>query len=95
MNDDKTCCATDALRCIRQVKISGIMYGITLLNESLAEIRVQDNLRSRCTDEKIKIFNYILKSVEAEYARALMKEYKPKTYEKLIQKNLNNSGRLS
>ena len=46
MNDDKPCCATDALRYIRQVKISGIMDGITLLNESLAEIRVQDNLRS-------------------------------------------------
>ena len=58
MSDDKPCCAADALRRIRQVKINGIMTGITMLDESIAEVRAQD-LRERTgdprgTDEKDK-----------------------------------------
>ncbi len=80
MNDDKPCCAADALHRIRQVKINGIMTGITMLDESIAEIRAQD-LKDEpeilaALMKRIKIYNYIPKSVEAEYARALMEEYK-------------------
>ena len=42
MSDDKPCCAADALRRIRQVKINGIMTGITMLDESIAEVRAQN-----------------------------------------------------
>jgi len=80
MSDDKPCCAADALRRIRQVKINGIITGITMLDESIAEVKAQ-NLRSEpeiltALMIKIKIYNYIPKGVEAEYARALMEEYK-------------------
>jgi len=80
MSDDKPCCAADALRRIRQVKINGIMTGIAMLDESIAEVRAQD-LRSEpeilaALMKKIKIYNYVPKGVEADYARALMEEYK-------------------
>jgi len=80
MGDDKPCCAADALRRIRQVKINGIMTGITMLDESIAEVKAQ-NLGSEpeilaALMKKIKIYNYIPKGVEEEYARALMEEYK-------------------
>ena len=86
MGDDKPCCAADALRRIRQVKINGIMTGITMLDESIADVRTQ-NLGSEpeirvVLMKKIRIYNYIPKSVEEDYARALMEEYK-----KAITKN--------
>jgi len=80
MSDDKPCCAADALRCIRQIKINGIMTGITMLDESIAEVRAQalkvEPEILAALMKKIKIYNYVPKSVEAEYARALMEEYK-------------------
>ena len=86
MAGDNPCCAADALRRIRQVKINGIMTGITMLDESIADVRTQ-NLGSEpeirvALMKKIRIYNYIPKSVEEEYARALMEEYK-----KAITKN--------
>jgi hypothetical protein len=80
MSDDKPCCAADALRRIRQVKINGIMTGITMLDESIAEIRAQNygsepEIRAALL-KKIRIYNYIPKGVEEEYARVLMEEYK-------------------
>ena len=80
MSDDKPCCAADALRRIRQVNINGIMTGITMLDESIAEVKAQ-NLGSEpeilaALMKKIKIYNYVPKGVEAEYTRALMEEYK-------------------
>ena len=80
MSDDKPCCAADALRRIRQVKINGIMTGITMLDECIAEVRAQNygsetEIRAALL-KKIRIYNYIPKGVEEEYARALMEEYK-------------------
>lgn len=80
MSDDKPCCSADALRRIRQVKINGIMTGITMLDESIAEVKAQ-NLASQpeilaALMKKIKIYNYVPKGVEAEYTRVLMEEYK-------------------
>jgi hypothetical protein len=86
MGDDKPCCAADALRRIRQIPINGIMTGITMLDESIAEVKEQNpgsepEILSSLM-KKIRIYNYIPKSVEEEYARALMEEYK-----KAITKN--------
>ena len=86
MNDDKPCCAADVLRHIRQVKINGMMTGITMLDESIAEVKAQD-LKNEpeilaALMKKLKIYNYVPKGVEAEYSRALMEEYK-----KTITKN--------
>jgi hypothetical protein len=80
MGDDKPCCAADALRRIRQVKINGIMTGITMFDESIAEIQAQnygtDSEILAALMKKIKIYNYIPKGVEEAYARVLMEEYR-------------------
>jgi hypothetical protein len=80
MSDDKPCCAADALRRIRQVKINGIMTGITMLDESIADVMKQNLGHDAATREalmkKIRIYNYIPKGVEEAYASALMEEYK-------------------
>ena len=80
MSDDKPCCAADALRRIRQVKINGIMTGITMLDDSITEVKTQ-NLGGEpeilaALIKKIRVYNYIPRGVEVEYARALMEEYK-------------------
>jgi len=76
---DKPCCAADALRRIRQVEVNGIMTGITMLDESIDEVK-----ELRFTDEheirealmkRVKIYNYIPPGVADAYAEALMKEY--------------------
>jgi hypothetical protein len=80
MGDDNPCCAADALRRIRQVKINGIMTGITMLDESIADVKAQ-NPRSEpeilaALMKKIRIYNYVPKGVEQEYEQALIGEYK-------------------
>jgi hypothetical protein len=80
MGDDKPCCASDALRCIRQVKINGIMTGITMIDASIEEVMSQDlgsdqEIRAALM-KKIRIYNFVPKSVEEEYARVLIEEYK-------------------
>jgi hypothetical protein len=80
MGDDKPCCAADALRRIRQVKIDEIMTGIVMLDESIADVRAQNpgsepEIRAALL-KKIRIYNYIPRSAEDAYARALVEEYK-------------------
>jgi hypothetical protein len=79
-NDNKPCCAADALRRIRQVKINGLTTGITMLDECIDEIKMQD-LKSEpeiqaALLQRVKVYNYIPRNVEHEYARALFEEYK-------------------
>ena len=80
MSKDIPCCAADALRRIRQIPINGIMTGITMLDESIAEIQAQNYTNDPeilvALMKKIKIYNYIPRGIEAEYARALLEEYK-------------------
>ena len=80
MGDDKPCCSADALRRIRQVKINGLLTGITMLDESIAEVKSQNLDREpeilAALMKKIKIYNYVPKGVEKEYDRALLEEYK-------------------
>jgi len=79
-SDNKPCCAADALRRIRQIPINGIPTGITMLDECIAEVKMQE-LKSE-TDiqtallKRVKVYNYIPPNVEDEYARALFEEYK-------------------
>lgn len=80
MKDDIPCCAADALRRIRQVEIHGMMTGITMLDETLADVRSQNlesdrEIRTELM-KKIRIYNYIPKRVEEEYSSVLMEEYK-------------------
>jgi hypothetical protein len=79
-NDNKPCCAADALRRIRQVTINGIPTGITMLDECIAEVKKQD-LKSEpeiqaALIKRVKVHNYIPRNVENEYARALFEEFR-------------------
>ena len=77
---DKPCCAADALRRIRQVKINGIMTGITMLDESIAHVRTQGLTSDAAIREallkRVKVYNYIPPAVENNYADALVEEYR-------------------
>jgi hypothetical protein len=92
MKDDIPCCAADAIRRIRQVKINGRMTGITMLDEIIAEMRSQNlgtepEIRAELM-KKVRIYNYIPKRVEEEYTEVLMEEYKKGHHKKVIQKKL-------
>lgn len=81
MNNDKIpCCAADALRRIRQIPVNGIMTGITMLDESIADVKRQnpgnDSLISEALMKKIRVYNYVPPGVAEAYAHAIMDEYK-------------------
>jgi len=80
LTDDKPCCAAEALRRIRQIPINGIMTGITMLDESIADVKEQNPGSEQETIaalmKKIRIYNYVPKGVEEAYAHAIMEEYK-------------------
>ena len=60
MGDNKPCCAADALRRVRQMKINGMMTGITMIDENIEEVMSQDlGVRPgdpRCIDAKDQNF---------------------------------------
>jgi hypothetical protein len=77
--DSLSPCAADALRSIRQVKINGIMTGVTLLDESIAAVR-EEHLPSESAIRaslmnRLRNCNYIPPRAEEAYAAALMEEY--------------------
>jgi hypothetical protein len=88
MSNDKPCCAAEALRRIRQIPVNGIMTGITMLDESIADVKEQnpgsDTAVSEALMKKIRIYNYIPPGVAEEYARAIMEEYRRAGMEKKI-----------
>ena len=81
MNNDRIpCCAADALRRIRQVRINGIMTGITMPDESIATVQELNLSGETAIREalmkKVRIYNYIPPGIEEEYAKAMMAEYR-------------------
>lgn len=77
--DNLSHCAADALLCIRQVKINGIMTGFSGLDESIAAVR-EENLASESAIRsslmnRVRVANYIPPRAEELYAAALMEEY--------------------
>ncbi len=79
-NDSKPCCPEDALRRIRQVTINGLPTGITMLDESIANVKAQgltsDSAIRKALMKRVKVYNYIPQTVETHYADALMEEYR-------------------
>lgn len=78
-NNNKPCCAADALRRIRQIPVNGIPTGICMLDECITEIKTQDlksepEIRAALL-KRVKVFNYIPPNVEDKYAHALIEEY--------------------
>lgn len=79
VDDNKPCCAADALRRIRQVKINGVMTGITMLDESIAAVRAEgltsDTAIRDALMKRVKVYNYVPPAVGNHYAEAFMEEY--------------------
>ena len=79
-DENKPCCAADALRRIRQIPVNGIMTGITMLDESIAFVKAQGLTNESAIREalvqRVKVYNYIPLSVENQYADSLMEEYR-------------------
>jgi len=79
-NDNKPCCAAEALRRIRQIQVNGIMTGITMLDESIADVKAQNitgeaGIRDALM-KKIRVYNYVPPGVAEAYAQAVMEEYR-------------------
>ncbi len=76
---EKPCCAADALRRIRQIEVNGIPTGITMLDESIREVKelgLTDEREVRVAlMKKVKIYNYIPPGVQEAYTDAIMREY--------------------
>jgi len=79
MENDKPCCAAEALRRIRQININGIMTGITMLDESIADVKEQnpgnDPAIREALMKKIRVYNYVPPGVAEAYTKAIMEEY--------------------
>jgi len=77
---DKPCCAADALRRIRQIDVNGILTGISMLDESISEVRglgLSDDRGIReALVKRVKIYNYIPPAAAEAYADAIMREYR-------------------
>ncbi len=91
MDDKIPCCAAEALRRIRQIPVNGIMTGITMLDESIADVKAR-NLTSdqeirAALMKKIRVYNYVPPGVAEAYAQAIIEEYG-----KTTAKKLNNFG---
>jgi hypothetical protein len=93
MNKDHIpCCAADALWRVRQVKINGVMTGITMLDESIAAV-AEENLISGDAIQsslvrRIRASNYIPPGSEEAYGKALMEEY----HKALLKRNERKPG---
>ncbi|MCK8518266.1 hypothetical protein [Methanoculleus sp. 7T] len=76
---EKPCCAAEALRRVRRIEVGGVVVGLTMLDDILADT-VAFNLSGETAigDElmrQVKIYNYIPKEAEPLYRAALLLEY--------------------
>jgi hypothetical protein len=81
MNKDTIpCCAADALWRIRQIRVNGVMTGISRLEESIANVQEEnltgeDAIRTALL-KNARASNYIPPGAEDGYGAALMEEYR-------------------
>lgn len=79
MDNEKPCCANDAIRRVRIIMVNGIPTGIVMLEKVFHEVRGMDISDEAALKEvlleKVKIYNYIPKGAGDAYAGALVREY--------------------
>ncbi|MCX6685852.1 MAG: hypothetical protein NTV10_04305 [Methanoregula sp.] len=77
---DKPCCAAEALRRIRQIDVNDITTGISMLDESIDEVKGLGLSDERAIREalvkRVKIYNYIPPAAAEAYADAIVREYR-------------------
>ncbi|MDD3858164.1 MAG: hypothetical protein PHP43_08975 [Methanoculleus sp.] len=76
---EKPCCAAEALRRIRRIEVGGVVVGLAMLDDVLADV-IDRGIAgvTAIGDElvrQIKIYNYIPKEVEPLYRAALLLAY--------------------
>ena len=81
-NDEKPCCAAEALRRIRQVEVGGITVGLAMLDDILDEVRglhlaSKDAIAEELM-KRVRVYNYIPPAVTEKYRLALLREYEKK-----------------
>jgi hypothetical protein len=81
MTDAKPCCAAAAARMIKKLALpGGLQVGISNLENILkevADLKLVDNKAiKKELLKRVKIYNYVAPSAEADYSKALLKEYK-------------------
>ncbi|KLK88689.1 hypothetical protein SZ63_06790 [Methanoculleus sediminis] len=76
---EKPCCAAEALRRVRRIEVGGVVVGLTMLDDILADVIDCDiSGEAAIGDElirQVKIYNYIPKEAEPLYRAALLLEY--------------------
>jgi hypothetical protein len=76
---DKPCCAADALRRIRQIEVNGIRTGISMLDESIDDVKglglSDEHAIREALVKRVKIYNYIPPAAVEAYADAIVREY--------------------
>ena len=81
MTDAKPCCAAAAARMIKKLTMpNGSQVGIVNLENILkevADLKLADNEAiKKDLLRRVKIYNYVAPSAEADYSKALLNEYK-------------------
>ncbi len=76
---EKPCCAAEALRRIRRIEVGGVVVGLAMLDDILADV-IERGIAgvTAIGDElvrQMKIYNYIPKEAEPLYRAALLLAY--------------------
>jgi hypothetical protein len=80
MTDAKPCCAAAAARMVKKLVLPGGEVGIVNLEgilKEVADLKLVDNeaIKKELL-QRVKIYNYVAPAAEADYSKALLKEYK-------------------
>jgi hypothetical protein len=80
MTDAKPCCAAAAARMVKKLALPHGEVGIVNLENILKEVAdlklVDNEAIKKELLKRVKIYNYVAPSAEADYSKALLKEYK-------------------
>jgi len=80
MTDEKPCCAAAPARMIKKLTMpNGSQVGIVNLENILKEVAdlklADDSAIKKELLQRVKIYNYVAPSAEADYSKALLNEY--------------------
>jgi hypothetical protein len=80
MTGEKPCCAAAAARMIKKLALPGGEVGIANLEgilEEVADMKLVDNeaIKKELL-QRVETYNYVAPAAEADYSKALLKEYK-------------------
>lgn len=84
MSDQKPCCAAAVIRDVRQLTLpDGCPVGVVKLERIINEVAELELLDSEAVSsqllKRVKVYNYVAARAEADYADALLSEYRRST----------------